>query len=213
MFKPSAKSFFKYLFTAKVNPFKDPDKGTLGEARVFCRLDTIDVYHRLLTNIYLTKDNGEITEIDIVFITEKGVYVVESKNYSGWIFGDHKSYYWMQMFNKNSKYQFLNPIIQNKIHIQGFLKLCNMLQEKHISSYIVFGRDCELKKVDTDFENGKIVKIDDLIDTITEELKEKSTIFKPEMVDTIYNILKKYSKKDVKQEHIEKIQQKYNKND
>ncbi len=212
MFKPSVKSFVKYLFTAKVNPFKDPVKGEEGELRIFVRLDSLEGYHKLLPNVYLTKEDGDTTEIDLIFITEKGVYIIESKNYSGWIFGERKGYYWTQMFNKNAKYRFLNPIIQNKIHIQVFLKLCDMLQEKHVVSYIVFGRDCELKKVETEFENGKVLKIDELIDTISEELKEKPVVFKTEMVDAIYNILKKYSKKGVKQAHIDSIKEKYEKN-
>lgn len=211
MFKPSVKSFVKYLCTAKVNPFKDPVKGEEGEGRIFVRLDSLEGYNKLLPNVYLTKEDGSTTEIDVIFITEKGVYIIESKNYSGWIFGDRKGYYWMQMFNKNSKYRFLNPIIQNKVHIQAFLKLCDMLQEKHVVSYIVFGRNCELKKVDTEFENGKVLKIDELIDAISEELKGKPIVFKPEMVDAIYAILKKYSKKGVKQVHIESIKEKYGK--
>ena len=43
---------------------------------------------KILRNVYIPKDNGETTEIDVVYITQKGIFVIESKNYSGWIFGD-----------------------------------------------------------------------------------------------------------------------------
>lgn len=49
---------------------------------------------KILRNIYVPKDNGETSEIDLVYITQKGIFVFESKNYSGWIFGDGKSMYW-----------------------------------------------------------------------------------------------------------------------
>lgn len=36
-------------------------------------------------------------EIDLIMISETGIYVFESKNYSGWIFGDEKQRYWTQI--------------------------------------------------------------------------------------------------------------------
>lgn len=49
---------------------------------------------KILRNIYLPKENGETAEIDVIYITKKGIFIFESKNYSGWIFGDEKSRYW-----------------------------------------------------------------------------------------------------------------------
>ena len=49
---------------------------------------------KILRNVYLPKDNGETSEIDVLYITQKGIFVFESKNYSGWIFGDEKGQYW-----------------------------------------------------------------------------------------------------------------------
>lgn len=210
MYKPSIKSFFKYLFVAKVNPLKTPDKGSLGEGRIFVRLDEIEGYHKILTNVYLTKENIETTEIDIIFITQKGIFVIESKNYTGLILGRIDQYKWMQMIGKNYKKSFLNPIIQNEIHINACLKLLNMLNKKHITSYIVFGRNCNIENIDNTFPNGKVLQLDNLIDIITEELESRENVFHSDMVDAIYNILKKYSKKGVEKEHIKRINEKYN---
>lgn len=41
---------------------------------------------KVLRNVYVPKDNGETSEIDVLFITQKGIFVFESKNYSGWMF-------------------------------------------------------------------------------------------------------------------------------
>ncbi|MCR5097842.1 MAG: NERD domain-containing protein [Lachnospiraceae bacterium] len=59
---------------------------------------------KVLRNVYLPKDNGETSEVDVIFITQKGIFVFESKNYSGWIFGDEKSQKWTAMLpNKQKK--------------------------------------------------------------------------------------------------------------
>ena len=38
-------------------------------------------YKRFLFNCYLPKQDGEKTEIDVIFLHESGIYVFESKNY------------------------------------------------------------------------------------------------------------------------------------
>ncbi len=38
---------------------------------------------KVLRNVYVPKNNGETSEIDVLFITQKGIFVFESKNYSG----------------------------------------------------------------------------------------------------------------------------------
>lgn len=73
---------------------------------------------KVLRNVYVPKDNGETSEIDVVFITRKGIFVIESKNYSGWIFGDEKSRYWTAMLPNREKNKFYNPIMQNRSHIK-----------------------------------------------------------------------------------------------
>ena len=51
-------------------------------------------------------------------IHEKGIFVIESKNYSGWIFGNERDKKWTQVLANGDKNYFFNPILQNKIHIK-----------------------------------------------------------------------------------------------
>jgi uncharacterized paraquat-inducible protein A len=53
-----------------------------------------------------------------IILSDQGLFVIETKNYSGWIFGDETSKYWMQVIYKR-KEKFLNPILQNKGHIKA----------------------------------------------------------------------------------------------
>lgn len=71
----SGNSFFKTVF----------NKGNYGEYLTFLSLEKLDVFKRLLVNVYLPKDDGTTTEIDLIMICHTGIYVFESKNYSGWI--------------------------------------------------------------------------------------------------------------------------------
>ena len=85
------------------------DKGLYGEYLTFLTLEKLDVYHRLLTNVYIPKEDGTTTEIDLIMIAETGVYVFESKNYSGWIFGNNRQKEWVQTLPGGKKYSFYNP--------------------------------------------------------------------------------------------------------
>lgn len=59
------------------------DKGLLGEFYTYECLKPLDGYKRYLFNLYVPKDDGETTELDVVLLHESGVYVLEFKNYSG----------------------------------------------------------------------------------------------------------------------------------
>lgn len=134
-------------------------KGRHGENLIEWELKLVSLFGcngKALRNIYIPKDNGETTEIDLVFITAKGIYVIESKNYSGWIFGDEKSMYWTAMLPNGEKNQFYNPIKQNKTHIKWLSQY--LKNEIPMFSMIVFSERCELKKVLVDNSNIKVIK-------------------------------------------------------
>lgn len=61
-------------------------------------------------NVYIPKGNGKTSEIDLVYITQKGIFVFESKNYSGWVFGDENSQFWTVMLPNKQKNRFYNPL-------------------------------------------------------------------------------------------------------
>ncbi|MCB4747124.1 MAG: NERD domain-containing protein, partial [Sulfurovum sp.] len=76
--------------------FRTPTgKGVVGEflvnIAVKLRLDK-DKYH-LIKNVTLPTEGGT-TQIDHIIVSEYGIFVVETKNMKGWIFGDKKQKYW-----------------------------------------------------------------------------------------------------------------------
>ena len=107
------------------------DKGTAGEYYLYDTLKAFETENqKFLFNLYVSADNGKSTEIDVVLISTCGIVVFESKNYSGWIFGNEKSKYWTQTLpvgNRSKKTKFYNPILQNQGHINA---LKNFLGEE-----------------------------------------------------------------------------------
>lgn len=71
--------------------------GKLGEFLTYHNLRIFEkAGAKFLFNLYIPKENKETTELDLIMICRKGIIVFESKNYSGWIFGDEHSKMWMQ---------------------------------------------------------------------------------------------------------------------
>ena len=49
---------------------------------------------KVLQNIYIPQNDEGTTEIDLLYLTQKRIFVIESKNYSGYIFGNEKYSKW-----------------------------------------------------------------------------------------------------------------------
>ncbi|MEZ4849481.1 MAG: nuclease-related domain-containing protein [Bacteroidia bacterium] len=124
-------------------------KGTKGENSVAKKLRNLNQKeYKVFNDIYI-QTNGKTTQIDHLIISLYGIFVIETKNYKGWIHGSEKSEYWTQTFYKK-KQTFRNPIKQNWAHI-FFLKdiLADYSQVRYYS-IIVFAGKAELKNIHAD---------------------------------------------------------------
>lgn len=146
------------------------DKGKYGEYLTYRALRVYEADGaKFLFNCYLPRDNGETTEIDILMIHKSGIYVFESKNYSGWIFGNEKGKTWTQTLpqgRRSHKEHFLNPIIQNKLHIKW---LKNFIADDTIPlhSIIVFSERCSLKSIAVFSSDVAVIKRGDIVNTVS----------------------------------------------
>lgn len=187
------------------------DKGKLGEYFIYKKLMQYEYNNgRFLFNLYIPKENGETTEIDVILITTKGIFIFESKNYSGWIFGNANSKMWMQTLpagkGKSQKKQFYNPIFQNNIHIKN---LRNILSEDiKMYSIITFSERCELKKVPENTEIVKIIKRNYIKEIVDNIYNFNIDIIDNQKVSEIYKKLYPYSQvdKNIKMQHIQNIE-------
>ncbi|KJG39647.1 DNA topoisomerase I [Photobacterium angustum] len=119
----------------------------IGERLVSKRLNAYLMDEQIagivINNVTLPID-GSTTQIDHILICTRGVFVVETKHYSGWIYGDPKQKKWMQVLFKKRSY-FQNPIHQNYKHIKAIQALFDFVPEERIKSLVVFTGDGEFK--------------------------------------------------------------------
>lgn len=163
----------------------------------------------ILRNVYIPKENGETSEIDLLFITNRGIFVIESKNYSGWIFGDEKSTFWTVMLPNKEKNRFYNPIKQNKSHI---FWLHQYLQaDVPLFSIIVFSNRCTLKKLTVESTDVTVIQREQLYTTVKKTYNSASDYFNKETLDYMKSKLRALTEVDktIKDAHIKDIKQKY----
>ena len=119
-------------------------KGKLGEFLVnsSARLLLDKSRYHLIKNVTLPADDGT-TQIDHVLVSEYGVFVVETKNMKGWIFGSPHQRFWTQKIFRTS-YKFQNPLHQNYKHVKALQDLLG-LSDDQMHSVVVFVGDTTFK--------------------------------------------------------------------
>ncbi len=119
-------------------------KGVIGEFIVnFSAKHFLDKekYH-LIKNVTLPTEDGT-TQIDHVIVSVFGVFVVETKNMKGWIFGQEHQKQWTQKIFKHSQ-KFQNPLHQNYKHLKTLEQLLE-IESSQLHSVVVFVGDSTFK--------------------------------------------------------------------
>ena len=201
-----------YISAFIPKPYKD--KGEYGEYLIENDLKKIKwIYGRNLRNLYVPKTSDEASEIDVVYICTKGVFVIESKNYSGWIFGNKYDSYWTATLSNKTKNKFYNPIKQNANHMKYLqMYIERYFPDKAVPLYplVVFSTRCELKNIKTT-DQEPVIQRDMLIRTISRTLMDKDEILTKNEVDKLYEELYilTCADEEFKQSHVKNIDEKY----
>nr|WP_272878487.1 nuclease-related domain-containing protein [Clostridium sp. Cult3] len=182
------------------------NKGLYGEYLSFRILESLPGYSKILVNTYIPKDD-KTTEIDIIFIHQTGIYVIESKNYGGWIFGNENNKNWLQTFKNGHKSYFYNPIWQNNTHIKCLKNLLKDEKDDVYTSIIVFSERCTLKKIETYSDQLYVIKRTELQEVMENILADSRQVISPDRILEIYKILKPYTNvsDELKEKHIENL--------
>lgn len=119
-------------------------KGWVGEKTtqfgMWVKLDE-KVYTRF-HNLIIQTENGT-TQIDHILLSRFGIFVIETKNYNGWIYGGEKQKNWTQnLFGTKTHFQ--NPLHQNYRHTK-VLSECLQIEHSKIHPIVFFIGDAELK--------------------------------------------------------------------
>ncbi len=180
-------------------PIINNAKGTIGEQKVSSTLNPLffgKVDHRQINNLMLVDENEKSHQIDHVEIRENGIFCIETKNYSGWIFGSESQQMWTQTLY-HEKHQFPNPIKQNRSHIYHLSKV---LDGKYkINSVIVMVKN-NAGRIDVPY----VVNLNDLKSYLSNF--NDGTHYTTAEMDSIYQTLLAASREDItRREHISNI--------
>jgi len=119
-------------------------KGVFGELKVnlAAKIFLDKNIYTLFKNVTLPTEDGS-TQIDHIIVSRYGVFVIETKNMKGWIFGSEKQKTWTQkIYRHTSKFQ--NPLHQNYKHTQSLQAALN-IEPTTIFSIVVFVGDSTFK--------------------------------------------------------------------
>ena len=184
-------------------PKKTIDKakliGELGEEYIIKILgQTIPGQRYLINNLIVQDQYGKTSQIDHIFINSNGVFVIETKNLSGTIYGSENQKTWTQVFNYGKqKYHFYNPIMQNQTHIRRLKEATGT--ELPIWSIVVFANN-NIEKI----ESLNVYTVEDMICKINAYFKER---IKPEEMAAFYNQLCEIKAHQISdEEHIDHVQ-------
>lgn len=100
----------------------------------------------IFNNLTIPSNHNGSSQIDHLVVSKFGIFVIESKDYKGWIFGSKDQEHWTQSLSGgNNKFQFQNPIRQNWSHIMSLKALFPSVPENAFQSIVVFTDSCEFK--------------------------------------------------------------------
>lgn len=116
-------------------------------------------YH-LMNHVTLNMDGGT-TQIDHILLSRFGVFVIETKDYSGWIFGSESDAKWTSVHFRR-KYKFQNPLRQNYKHLLAVRSQLEFVPPEAIKSIVVFSGNAQFKT----YVPPSVVHIDELIDFV-----------------------------------------------
>jgi len=180
-------------------------KGELGEYKINFQFERLPDEYKYLKDVLIQSSRG-LTQIDHIVVSPYGIFVIETKNYSGWIFGNQKDEYWTQVFY-NKKNKFFNPIRQNYGHIQALKELLKGYKNLKFHSIIAFTRRCELREIKIE-SNVTVIYDTEISNVILKRNKE--VVLNNSDVLNIYNAINEanITDKNLRAEHIKQIKRK-----
>lgn len=177
---------------------KKDDAGRVGERMVSKILRKLPRRkYRLLNDIMLKTHGGNIsmTQIDHVLVSVYGIFVVETKNYKGLIFGSEKAAHWQQNIYGH-RYQSVNPVKQNYGHIKALSYVLHEEGWRNVPFYSVVAYS-DAAKLNITASHAEVVNFSHLLATIKElsyqecmtlqQVKEIRKLFKKSDINSFWH--------------------------
>lgn len=181
-------------------------KGYVGEQRIRKLLDGLGEEYTVFNDVYVPKKSGELTQVDHVLLSPYGIFVIETKNYTGWIFGQEQQKNWTQtIYNKKSR--FYNPVMQNNTHLKALQHHLNMDVPMH--SIVVFSNAATFKFKEP-FRQAHVIQNKQLKRTIqqynTQQISEEQLNYISQRLQSLLPKTKQQQSK-IKKQHVQHVKQ------
>ncbi|MDI7740565.1 nuclease-related domain-containing protein [Lysinibacillus fusiformis] len=187
--------------------------GEIGEYKINIQLDQLPKECMYLNDILISNkfSKSGYSQIDHVVVTPYAIFIIETKNYSGTIYGHRNRVKW----SVNGKFPMMNPFNQNYGHIEAVKSvLANWDKIKYVS-LVSFNKRCtfkvneELRKIQS---NDLIVYDTELSEFITRKinvlkLQQPEPILSKNDIQDIYNKLNiaNISDLQIRDMHVDKV--------
>ncbi|PAD67166.1 NERD nuclease [Bacillus sp. 7586-K] len=186
--------------------------GDIGEYKINIQLDQLPKDSKYLSDILIPnlKSKSGYSQIDHIVFTPYAVFIIETKNYQGTIYGGKDRKTW----SVNGKYQMMNPFHQNYGHISA-LKTIAEIDSSNIVSMISFTKRCtfkvdlELRKIQS---NELIVYDIELSEFISRKLnvlklQNSSPVYSEDDIEGLYQRILKTNITDneIRERHVQAL--------
>ena len=178
--------------------------GKDGENEVTFVLRSLPQEYLVINNVIIpdqvTDPNKKhTTQIDHIVISPFGFFVIETKNYRGWILGSEKSKEWKEVFRTTPEHYFYNPIKQNWGHVYALAEHLR-LNTRVFIPIVVFSDECELN-VETTTPVVYVSQLEEHILSYTKEIIPRRDVLK--IYDRLNKIL--LVGEEIENKHIQSI--------
>ena len=175
-------------------------RGWLGEkiTAIHLWLHLNNKIYKRFHNVIIPSWNGT-SQIDHLAISKYGIFIVETKNLKGWIFGSMDQAKWTQTLPRR-KYSFQNPLRQTYRQKKVLAEFLNV-KESAIFTMVFFVGDCQfmtplpsnvmnigLRRYIKNFKNP-ILSIEDVnhFSNVLKILKSESTLTKKDHIKSLHH--------------------------
>ena len=171
-------------------------KGWIGEQKTEfnLRFSLDKKLYRRFHDVIIPSSNGT-TQVDHILVSPFGLFIVETKNKMGWIYGSESQSKWTQVIY-GKKYSFQNPLRQTHRHKKVLSKFLD-LNESNIETIVYFNGDStfktELPSNVLSYGLGSYIK------------QFQDTVLSNDEIDRICSLLISTEGKISKQEHLQSL--------
>lgn len=138
-------------------------KGSDGEKKVARELKKLGKKYKVYNNIYLPKGTSSYSQCDHIVVSVLGIWVIETKNYSGKIVEKKGSW---KVTCGDKSYDLYSPVEQNKEHVRQLIKFLEekgvQVKKEDIESLIVFVGNADLRGV----KSRNVIELSELVERI-----------------------------------------------